>query len=276
MLKKGLSTHIFVYNILDETIIKQIKDAGFDAIEIWGMRPHFDYKDKERAEILARLLKYNSIKVVSFHAPIYEEVTPPDKRRWLSFSSKDNNIRQKALIEIKELVDCMGLFDAGLLVIHGLEDRKETETEKAFHKSLTELSEYCGEKNIRIAVENVLHGATTEKIMRLIEDERYDPDVVGMCLDLGHSNISNNPVNDLEGCSERLIAIHVSDNNGREDSHSIPFTGNIDWMQVAAVLKKIGFDGYFMYEIRNRDNINDALNRINESFKRISEGFENA
>jgi sugar phosphate isomerase/epimerase len=276
MLKKGLSTHIFVYNILDGAIVRQMKDAGFDAIEIWGMRPHFDYKDKGWAGKLASLLKDNSIKVISFHAPIYEEVTPPDKRRWLSYSSKDNNIRQKALTETKELVDCMGLFDAGLLVIHGLEDRKETETEKAFHKSLTDLSEYCKEKNIRIAVENVLHGATAEKILRLIDDERHNPDLVGICLDLGHSNISNNPVNDLEECSERLFAIHVSDNNGREDLHSIPFIGNIDWMQVAAVLKKIGFDGYFMYEIRNRDNINDALNKINESFKRISEGFEDA
>ena len=276
MLKKGLSTHIFAYSILDEAIIRQIKDAGFDATEIWGMMPHFNYKDKGWAEKFAGLLKENSIKVVSFHAPIYEEVTPPDKRKWLSYSSKDNAIRQKALTETKELIDCMCLFEAGLLVIHGLEDRKETETEKAFHKSLTELSEYCREKNIRIAVENVLHGATAEKILRLIDDERHNPDLVGICLDLGHSNISNNPVNDLEECSERLFAIHVSDNNGREDLHSIPFIGNIDWMQVAAVLKKIGFDGYFMYEIRNRDNINDALNKINESFKRISEGFENA
>lgn len=274
MLKKGLSTHIFVYNILDGAIIKQIKDAGFDAIEIWGMRPHFDYKDKEWAEKFSGLLKENSIKVVSFHAPIYEEVTPPDKRKWLSLTSKDNNIRQKALSETKELIDCMGFFDAGLLVIHGLEDRKETESEKAFHKSLTELSEYCGERNIRIAVENVLHGATAEKVMRLMDDDRYDPDSVGVCLDLGHSNISNNPVNDLEECSERLFAIHVSDNNGREDSHSIPFTGNIDWMQVAAVLKKIGFDGYFMNEIRNREDINNTLNRINESFEKIKEEFE--
>lgn len=274
MLKKGLSTHIFVYNILDEAIVKQIKDAGFDAIELWGMRPHFDYKDKGWAEKFAGLLKENHIKVTSFHATIYEEVTPPDKRKWLSLTSKDNAIRQKALTETKELIDCMGLFDAGLLVIHGLEDRKETESEKAFHKSLTELFEYAGERNIRIAVENVLHGATAEKIMRLIDDERYDPDSVGICLDLGHSNISNNPVNDLEECSERLFAIHVSDNNGREDSHSIPFTGNIDWMQVAAVLKKIGFDGYFMYEIRNREDINNTLNRINESFEKIKEEFE--
>lgn len=276
MLKKGLSTHIFVYNILDEAIVKQIKDAGFDAIEIWGMRPHFDYKDKEWAEKFSKLLKENNVKVVSFHAPIYEEVTPPDKRKWLSYSSKDNAVRQKALAETKELIDCMGIFEAGLLVIHGLEDRKETESEKAFHKSLTELTEYCRERNIRIAVENVLHGATAEKIMGLIDDERHNPDLVGICLDLGHSNISNNPVNDLEECSERLFAIHVSDNNGREDSHSIPFTGNIDWMQVAAVLKKIGFDGYFMYEIRNREDINNTLNRINESIKRMSEGFENA
>lgn len=276
MLKKGLSTHIFAYNILDGAIVKQIKDAGFDAIEIWGMKPHFDYKDKEWAERFANLLKDNSIKVVSFHAPIYEEVTPPDTRRWLSLSSKDNNIRQKALSETKELIDCMGFFDAGLLVIHGLEDRKETESEKAFHKSLSELSEYCREKNIRIAVENVLHGATAEKILRLIDEERHNPDLAGICLDLGHSNISNNPVNDLEESSERLFAIHVSDNNGREDSHSVPFTGNIDWMQVSAVLKKIGFEGYFMYEIRNREDINNTLNRINESFEKISKGFGNA
>ena len=102
MLKKGLSTHIFVYNILNETIVRQIKAAGFDAIEIWGMAPHFNYKNNDEIEKLAQLLKDNEIKVVSFHGPIYEEVSPPKERRWLSLASTDVNIRQKAIDETKQ------------------------------------------------------------------------------------------------------------------------------------------------------------------------------
>lgn len=273
MLKKGLSTHIFVYNLLNETIVRQIKAAGFDAIEIWGMIPHFNYKNNDEIEKLAQLLKDNEIKVVSFHGPIYEEVSPPKERRWLSLASTDANIRQKAVDETKRVIDCMGLFGAGHLTVHGIEERKETESKKAFHKSLSELAEYCKENGVRIAIENILHGSSARDILKLLDD-RYDPDVVGLCLDLGHANISGDPVADLEECSERLFALHISDNNGREDLHSIPFTGTINWLEAAAVLKKIDFDGYFMYEIRNRDNIDDTLNKINESFKRISESLD--
>lgn len=275
MLKKGLSTHIFVYNILNETIVRQIKAAGFDAIEIWGMAPHFNYKNNEEIEKLAQLLKDNEIKVVSFHGPIYEEVSPPKERKWLSLASTDANIRQKTIDETKRVIDCMGLFGAGHLTVHGIEERKETESKKAFHKSLSELTEYCKEKGVRIAIENILHGSSARDILKLLDD-RYDPDVVGLCLDLGHANISGDPVADLEECSERLFALHISDNNGREDLHSIPFTGTINWLEVAAVLKKIGFDGYFMYEIRNRDDMNEALRKINESFEKVLEGFNNA
>ena len=275
MLKKGLSTHIFVYNILNETIVRQIKAAGFDAIEIWGMAPHFNYKNNDEIEKLAQLLKDNEIKVVSFHGPIYEEVSPPKERRWLSLASTDVNIRQKAIDETKQVIDCMGLFGAGHLTVHGMEERKETASKKAFHKSLSELAEYCKEKGVRIAIENILHGSSARDILKLLDD-RYDPDVVGLCLDLGHANISGDPAADLEECSERLFALHISDNNGREDLHSIPFTGTINWLEVAAVLKKIGFDGYFMYEIRNRDDMNEALREINESFEKVLEGFNNA
>ena len=60
-----------------------------------------------------------------------------------------------------------------------MEERKETESKKAFHKSLSELAEYCKKKGVRIAIENILHGSSARDILKLLDD-RYDPDVVGL------------------------------------------------------------------------------------------------
>lgn len=35
---------------------------------------------------------------------------------------------------------------------------------------------------------------------------------------------------------DRLISVHLHDNNGRSDEHKLPFTGTIDWEKVVAIL----------------------------------------
>ena len=48
---------------------------------------------------------------------------------------------------------------------------------------------------------------------------------------------------------ERLKATHVSDNIGIENDHILPFYGYTDWEEIMRVLKDIGYQGDFTYEI---------------------------
>ena len=59
---------------------------------------------------------------------------------------------------------------------------------------------------------------------------------------------------------EKLIHIHVHDNDGKKDQHLPPFSGGIDWQLFVSVLRRIGYSGIFQMEVSasslssNREN----------------------
>jgi sugar phosphate isomerase/epimerase len=85
---------------------------------------------------------------------------------------------------------------------------------------------------VRIAVENV----TFPPIRRLFS--AYGPSFLGLCYDSGHGNFvaGGGGLDELEGLKDRLISVHLHDNNGREDQHQIPFSGTVDWPRLASIL----------------------------------------
>ena len=64
------------------------------------------------------------------------------------------------------------------------------------------------------------------------------------CLDTGHAAIFfGKDVSDaVRFIGNRLEAVHIHDNMGKEDEHLIPGDGIIDWNGFAEALREIGFD----------------------------------
>jgi len=93
--------------------------------------------------------------------------------------------------------------------------------------ALAPVVQRCG---VRIALENLAEvgGDLLEKIFR-----EQPPEIVGLCFDSGHAHVSGEDVQLLERFPDRLIAVHLHDNDGSGDQHRIPFTGTIDWDAVA-------------------------------------------
>ncbi|HBG76766.1 MAG TPA: hypothetical protein DDW86_07395, partial [Clostridiales bacterium] len=46
----------------------------------------------------------------------------------------------------------------------------------------------------------------------------------------------------------RLKVLHVQDSDGKTDQHTAPFYGNIDWDQLLAGLRDIGYAGELTFE----------------------------
>lgn len=91
--------------------------------------------------------------------------------------------------------------------------------------------------------------ASPDELIELV-DTINDPSV-GICWDFGHGNISGvNQVEALRRIGKRLRATHVADNHGVSDEHLAPYYGNIDWKAMVSVLKEIGYDGDFAFEIQ--------------------------
>ena len=43
--------------------------------------------------------------------------------------------------------------------------------------------------------------------------------------------------------------MHVNDNKGQFDDHYAPFLGTVPWLEIMKVIKEIGYEGDWTYEI---------------------------
>ena len=129
-----------------------------------------------------------------------------------------------------------------------------------FYRALAPHAKRVG---IRIAIENTgqmdkrrgifvdsVCGSVREQIDYL---ETLGDDCFVACLDLGHCGLLGHEVTDSIRAlgADRLAALHVHDNNFREDNHTAPFCGKMEWMPILETLAQIGYRGDFTFECYN-------------------------
>ncbi len=82
-----------------------------------------------------------------------------------------------------------------------------------------------------------VYGSRAEDL-RVIAD-RLD---MSICWDTGHAHLTNlNQAAELTVVGDRLRMLHLHDNDGCHDRHLIPFTGTVDWQNVADGLRTIAY-----------------------------------
>ena len=251
----GFSTHFYVREPLDTNHIEEIKSLAYEEIELWGMPPNIDLRDKERIERVKYCLEKNGIRAASFHGPLYRRISDSPAREWLYLSSSDEHKREESVSRNLEIISLMADFNSSILVIHfDLEEGAMiSRAFDNFRKSIDVILCKNPKKGIRIAIENTNEHTTSGKLMDFIRD--YPSKDVGICLDLGHANMYENPCDAIKICGKRLIHTHLSDNDGKGDLHLIPGKGNIDWKKVTKTASEIGYNGLLMLEIRKEASL---------------------
>ena len=100
-----------------------------------------------------------------------------------------------------------------------------------------------------LCLENLRH------IFRGIDEILYAIDEVGsdrlaVCLDTGHLNLTKTGTQRdfILKAGKRLRALHIANNDGKEDRHLAPFTGSvgIDFTEVVDALREINYNGLFI------------------------------
>ena len=154
-------------------------------------------------------------------------------------------------------IECTAEAGGKICVIHPNNDFSAEENAEMFLRLLP-FAKDCG---VKIATENMWnwdcvndHAAKAAcshhddflKHIEVINDEYF-----GACLDIGHAEmkgLETSAVDMIETLNNRLIALHIHDNDRWHDSHMIPFSAKIDFTSIVAALKKIGYVGYFTLE----------------------------
>jgi hypothetical protein len=59
--------------------------------------------------------------------------------------------------------------------------------------------------------------------------------------DTGHDNLCDRNFEGIRSVQDRLIAVHLHDNDGTFDQHNLIFSGTIDWQHVAEILSRSSY-----------------------------------
>ncbi len=74
---------------------------------------------------------------------------------------------------------------------------------------------------------------------------------LGFCFDSGHYNVYTPQLDLLTMYGDRLMALHLHDNDGQADQHTLPGTGTIAWKSLMEKLDRLGYQGALSLEVRN-------------------------
>lgn len=255
-----------------------IAGHGFEAVELFATRTHFDYHDEAAVGRLAEWLSDTRLELHSLHAPIVEAVKTG---RWVgSFSnaSGDERRRGAAIAETRAALHVARQIPYRFLVVHlGMPSAEQLppgdNQPDAARRSLEAIAALAAEVGVRVAVEvipNPLSGAAA--LVHLIEDQLEGVDV-GICLDYGHAHLMGDLGEQIETISGHLWTTHVHDNGGRRDDHLVPFAGTIDWDAAMMETQKIGYDGVLMLEVADTGNPVDVLQRSARARERLEKTF---
>ena len=240
--------------------------AGFPALDF----SFFSYAQEEipaGADELMRELRA----IADSHGVIFNQAHAPFGGGYEKYTS----IRVPLMPEVFRLSSILGVRQ---IVIHPLQkgyyaghEKELFEENLAFYRSL---APYAKEHGLRIAIENMWRrhersGYIIDDVLappeelRDMYDALDDSETFTVCLDVGHVTLCSHrePADAIRILGrDRLGALHVHDTDYRDDLHTLPYMGKIDWESVISALAEIDYKGELTLEASNfQRNVPEAL-----------------
>jgi sugar phosphate isomerase/epimerase len=268
----GVSTHLYHAQRLGRVHLLEIAAHGFECVEVYATRTHFDYHNPSAIADLQGWLADAGLTLSSVHAPTAESFTGG---RWggsLSLASTDPDARAHAVSETEKAVHIARRLPVPVLVAHlGIPRTQRSEgagdSRAAARRSMEELLRIAEPLGVRIAVEVIPNELSRAgSIVHFVE---HDLEGAGICLDFGHAHLDGDVIDAVETVSEHLIATHVHDNRGKTDDHLVPFDGTIDWAAALTAIQKVGYDDTLLFELAAHGTPKETLARAQKARLRM-------
>lgn len=227
--------------------LKAIAEAGFSHIH-WchQWNTDFVYMEPEVEQIQKWLAEYG-LQLLDIHGSDGVE------KSWISPLEHQ---RLAGMELVRNRIDFAYNLGSDTVVMHIFEPQDEAARPRFWEqarKSLDALQPYAGQRGVRLALENLVQkrlGAeppfdTGDAIYNFATISRlfdlYSPDYLGLCYDSGHAHIGSDQIEAVALLRERLMALHLHDNDGVGDQHKLPFSGGIGWDRVAEIIADSGY-----------------------------------
>jgi sugar phosphate isomerase/epimerase len=243
-MQKVLSTYLFISRKLTPELIGQIGEGGFNALEVFCSRAHFDYASKQEVRALAALLEAKQMKLNSLHAPTSKDSSATrESGQPLSVCEVEKVRRIEAMDEFKRAIDVSEDLPFSRMVLHmgGSREKADPRKRDAAFSTLEHLVLHAHHAGVTLAVENTTSEMGEPAYLRSFVDETR---LTGLRFnfDVGHANLADGLAEQrleksFAPMKELVASLHLHDNHGEKDEHLLPYDGSIDWAAAIPLLK---------------------------------------
>jgi sugar phosphate isomerase/epimerase len=274
MKRFGVSTHLYHEERLQKAHLLEIAANGFEAVEVFATRSHFDYHDAGAIRSLKDWLVEAKLALHSVHAPITDVFANGRGQRNFSTAVRDTEARKATMHEMAAALNIAKVIPFEFLVVHlgvpvAQHPGPDDNNREAAIRSVEDIVEMADAVGVKVALEVMGNDLSTAPDLIDILERSFDGANLGICMDVGHAHILGDTAEAIETTSEYLVTTHIHDNRRQSDDHLVPFQGNINWAATIMAFEKIGYDGVLMYEVKAAESPRAVLERAVTARRRL-------
>lgn len=271
-----------IFNIIDD-----MKNLGFDAIEleVYTAKNLLEFEEKKKE--IKKKIKDLDLKVINLAAVLPELL------------DANEEIRKKGIEYFKRSINLANFFESPMIqtdtftpplkfegrgpykgaIVFGEKYKvivDQTFSWKKFWKMLVTTMKKCAKAakkgDLLFTVEprvgeTISNSDAMLKLLEEVNEENF-----GAVLDCGHLNAAKELIPlSIEKLGEKIMYVHASDNDGRDNYHFAPGKGTIDWDGVFQALKKHKFNGYVAIDVGGEEVKNRLDEEVLEAKKFLEE-----
>lgn len=241
--------------------IRLIAAGGYDRLDLSVSIPDITAEDgfwnkgnyEETTRLVNNVCAESGIDVGQIHAPF--------TFRW----EDPVEFKETAVPAVIQSLKIASLVGAKIAVVHPLHHLHYKDYGAMLYDRTLDyykmLLPYAHEYGVKIATENMfqpdVHGVMVQDMFADVNEFRRaletinDPNLIA-CVDVGHCGLgrcctAGEMIRALG--HDWVKALHIHDNSGIYDTHTIPYLGELDWDDICAALKEIDYDGDFCMEV---------------------------
>jgi sugar phosphate isomerase/epimerase len=286
-MQRILSTYLFVSKKLTPEFLALIHGAGFQAIELFASRGHFDYTLTQEVRGMAHILADNRLQLASLHAPTSRDFGPNREGGIpLSITEVERVRRIEAMDELKRAIDIAENLPFSRMILHMGGPREVADPRKrdAAFSSLEHLVLHAKHVGVTICVENTTSELGDPAYLRtFVEETRLTG--LRFNFDIGHAHLADGPEDErvatsFEAMREHIASAHIHDNLGDKDAHLPPHDGSIDWPAALKLFRSLpGGDIPLTLELKEKTgpdatSLSDQITAAAKSLDRLEEDVQ--